>query len=39
MLADRLHGCASLLAAERAEAADGEVPVLRVSFGKLLELL
>jgi hypothetical protein len=30
---------ASLLAAERAAAAGGEVPVLRVSFGKLLELL
>ena len=30
---------ASLLAAERAEAAGGEVPVLRVSFVKLLELL
>ena len=30
---------ASLLAAERARAAGGKVPVLRVSFGKLLELL
>jgi hypothetical protein len=30
---------ASLLAAERAEAAGGDVPVLRVSFVKLLELL
>jgi hypothetical protein len=30
---------ASLLAGERARAAQGEVPVLRVSFGKLLELV
>ena len=31
--------CSALLAQERARAAAGELPVLRISFGKILELL